>query len=160
MRLIFIVAFGSGQVTTDEMSSVFIHLEASQNVLILLFSHGRLCSAMKAYGVPWGCTLPLHPLHKLFVASMGTKGWVSKVYLIILRAVHKPLGLQTVWEKELKIDHGQINWHTIWNNITSASKNPNHQLIHHNFIHRSYLTPCRRYHMRFTPSYSSLCFLS
>ena len=36
-----------------------------------------------------------------------------------------------------------LDWHTIWSNISLSSRNPDHQMIHYTFTHRFYLTPRR-----------------
>ena len=116
------------------------------------FLYLRLRSAMKAYGVTWRNTLHLHPLHNLFGKNVRTRGLVFLIYITLLCVAYKPLSIQVIWEKELKLCHDQIDWQTVWDNIISSSRNPNHQLIHYNFIFKFYLTPCRRYHMHLIPS--------
>ena len=36
-----------------------------------------------------------------------------------------------------------FDWSRVWNNVKLASRNPDHQQIHYNFVHRTYLTPRR-----------------
>lgn len=45
-----------------------------------------------------------------------------------------------------------LNWKLIWQNIQLSSRNPNHQVIHFNFIHRTYFTPCILHKMKALPS--------
>ena len=46
---------------------------------------------------------------------------------------------------DLDID---LDWHDVWSNIPEVSCNPDHQQIHYNFIHRTYLTPVKMHHMK------------
>uniref|UniRef100_A0AAR2IHE3 Reverse transcriptase domain-containing protein n=1 Tax=Pygocentrus nattereri TaxID=42514 RepID=A0AAR2IHE3_PYGNA len=116
------------------------------------FLYLRLRAAMKTYGVPWNSPLSPHPLQHFFYGNMETRGLVSAIYITLLKTTYKPLGIQTIWEKELKLADDQIDWQTVWNNIISSSKNPNHQLIHYHFVFKYYLTPCKRYFMHLTTS--------
>lgn len=47
------------------------------------------------------------------------------------------------------------NWGRVWQNIFTSSRNPNHQLIHYNFCHRTYWTPLKRH--RIDSSFSPFC---
>ena len=46
----------------------------------------------------------------------------------------------------------EIKWKIVWNNIIQASKNPNHQTIHLNIVHRAYFTPRLRHSMKLESS--------
>ena len=90
--------------------------------------------------------LELHPLVKL-CSSGSSKGLVSKFYLYCIKAAEKPLLLASRWEDDLSIPSADIHWSSVWSNITLSSRNPNHQMIHFNFVHRTYCTPRKRFRM-------------
>ncbi len=50
------------------------------------FFYLQLRSALNAYGVPWQCPLPIHPIRDLFTKSIKTKGMVSKLYQFLLQS--------------------------------------------------------------------------
>lgn len=142
-----------GDIIDDAGLRTFQDLQSSYNLPgYSFFLYLRLRSAMKTYGVPWNSQLSLHPLHRYFCGNMKTRGLVSAIYTTLLQATYKPLGILTIWEKELKLPDDQIDWQTVWTNIISSSKNPNHQLIHYNFVFKYYLTPFKRYSMHLIPS--------
>ena len=115
------------------------------------FFHLQIQSALKAFGVPWGEVLEPHPLVKL-CSSGSSKGLVSKFYLFCIKAAEKPLLLASRWEHDLSISPADINWSSVWANISLSSRNPNHQMIHFNFVHRTYCTPKKRFLMELAPS--------
>lgn len=111
-----------------------------------------------AYGVPWGSSLPTHPLHMVLASIGPTCGMVSKLY----KFISGPLKFLPVQDKLstalFDVTDKEICWDTVWENLCGPSKNPNHQLKHYKFVHRMYLTPRRHYSMKITtfPNYS-LC---
>ncbi len=116
------------------------------------FFYMQLRSAMRAYSVPWGATLPTHPLRKLLASVGPTRGMVSKLYKFI-SGPNKPLPVEGIWNKDLNgVNDREICWDTVWKNLSGTSKNPNHQLIHYKYVHRMYLTPRGRYSMKITTS--------
>ncbi len=48
------------------------------------FFYLQLRSALKAHGVPWQRSLPVHPLRELFAKQAKTTGMVSKLYNFLL----------------------------------------------------------------------------
>lgn len=86
-----------------------------------------------------------------------TSGLVSKLYNILLSSSCGPLPVHLVWERDLDHHDGDVDWFTVWDNLDCTSKNPNHELINFNFIHRLYFTPRKRHLMKLT--YSPICHL-
>ena len=97
-----------------------------------------------------GEVLPTHPIQKLCSSSL--KGLVSKLYLYCIKAADKPLLLCSRWGRDLNLLPEDINWNAVWANMSLASRNPNHQMIHFNFIHRTYTTPKKRFRMNLAPN--------
>ena len=77
---------------------------------------------------------------------------MSKFYLYCIKAAEKPLLLTSRWERDLSIPSADIHWSSVWSNISLSSRNPNHQMIHFNFIHRTYCTPYKRFRMNLASS--------
>uniref|UniRef100_A0A3Q3AUI9 Reverse transcriptase domain-containing protein n=1 Tax=Kryptolebias marmoratus TaxID=37003 RepID=A0A3Q3AUI9_KRYMA len=116
------------------------------------FFYLQLRSAMKAYGVPWGGPLPIHPLQELLASQGQTRGIVSKLYKFISDPRAR-LPVENIWERDLSfMGDIEICWDTVWENLHNTSKNPDHQLIHFKFIHRMYLTPRKRHAMKIITS--------
>uniref|UniRef100_A0A8C1GVL0 Reverse transcriptase domain-containing protein n=1 Tax=Cyprinus carpio TaxID=7962 RepID=A0A8C1GVL0_CYPCA len=113
------------------------------------FFYLQLRTAMHTYGVPWNGTLGLHPFHKVLT---GGKGLVSIIYAVLLQASDKPLSLDRVWKQDLTSDNNNLDWHLIWQNLSLSSRNPNHRMIHYNFIYRSYYTPRSLFRFEGLPS--------
>lgn len=113
------------------------------------FFYLQLRTAMRTYGVPWNGTLGLHPFHKVLT---GGKGLVSIIYAVLLQAPNKPLSLDRVWKQDLPSDNNNLDWHLIWHNLSFSSRNPNHRMIHYNFIHRPYFTPRSLFRFKALPS--------
>ena len=113
----------------------------------------QLREALKEYGVPWGPSLSLdtHALHKLCTAK-NPKGLVANLYSLISKSVEKPSLVNASWSRDLSISPSLINWKTVWKNIKLSSRNPNHQMIHYNYVHRVYCTPRKRFQMKITKS--------
>lgn len=108
----------------------------------------QLRSAMKTYGVPWQSPLKDHPLLKFFNSTSGFKGVISKLYVHILEMMYVPLHLDTCWQADVSNFPPSFDWDAVWNAVVYASKNPDHQQIHLNFIHRTYMTPRKLYNMK------------
>lgn len=115
------------------------------------FLYLQLRSAMRAYGVPWSKP-PSHPLLS-FIKKISAfpKGHVSLIYKDLFQRTSTPLPVTQAWNSEFDTKQS-INWVEVWGNISLASRNPNHQMIHFNFIHKTYLTPQKRYKMKLTIS--------
>ena len=94
---------------------------------------------MKAYGVPWNTKLVLHPLHNILSKSKP-KGIVSLLYSQFLLSSYTFLYKQNVWLKDLNQNDDSIQWDKVWGSVIESSKNPDHQQIQINYIHRAYLT--------------------
>lgn len=108
-----------------------------------LFLYFQLRSSMKAYGVPWNTPLPTHPLHSILYNKAKKKELVSKLYSLFQDTSYKALPIINLWSNDLKhyFADESLNWSKIWSSIGCASKNPDHQQIHFNYIHRTYLAP-------------------
>lgn len=57
------------------------------------------------------------------------------------------LPIERVWVRDCPNLNTNLDWHDVWSNIPCVSHNPDHQQIHYNFIHRTYLTPLKMHHM-------------
>ncbi len=114
----------------------------------------RCVSAMKAYGVPWGESLPMHPIIAWFDLSSSSH-FTSWMYRKALEATKKRLAIQRTWERDCQQEEGVTDWERVWQNIFTSSKNPNHQLIHYHFCHRTYWRPLKRH--RIDSSFSPFC---
>lgn len=112
-----------------------------------LFLYFQLRSSMKAYGVPWNTLLTTHPLHSILYDRFQKRGLVSQLYALFWDASYTSLLIIQVWSQELKhyINNDPLYWDNIWSSIIFASKNPEHQQIHFNYIHRTYITPQKNY---------------
>lgn len=109
------------------------------------FFYLQIRSALRAYGVPWGEKLECHPIQNI---CLSTKDLISNLYTYIAKCVEKPLHVDALWSRDLSITPSTINWTTVWAKTVLSSRNPNHQMIHYNFIHRLYTTPLKLFHMK------------
>ena len=116
------------------------------------FFYLQLRTALKAHGAPIDTKLSIHPLFDLIQTKTRTRGLVSHIYQFILSRSYKPLALDEVWRNDIPELNPNFNWRKTWDNIILSSRNPEHQLIHFNFVHRTYLTPRRLCHMKFLDS--------
>ena len=107
---------------------------------------------MKAYGVPWQAPLTIHPLHEVISSIRSSSGMVSLLYLYLLKSSYGPLAVDATWRTDLPNLDPEFSWESVWSNISLTSRNPDHQQIHLNFIHRTYLTPRRLHAMRLLSS--------
>lgn len=103
------------------------------------FLYLQLRSSMRAYGVPWEQPLYTHELHVILDVGAQTSGLVSKLYNILLSSSCGPLHVHLIWERDLDHHDGDVDWFTVWDNLDCTSKNPNHELIHFNFIHSLFI---------------------
>lgn len=106
---------------------------------------------MKAYGDPWLAPLKDHPLLKVLRETRGTRGLVSKLYNFLLEKMHPPLTIDSSWRADIPDLSPSFNWDSVWVMVMHASRNPDHQQIHFNFIHRTYMTPRKLYSMKLKP---------
>lgn len=109
----------------------------------------QLRFAMHAHGVSWKTKPHLHPFHKVL---LGKRGLVSEMNSRLVKSSSKPLSIDKLWKKDLQTSNNVLNWQTIWHNISLSSRNPNHQIIHFNFVHRMYFTPRKFYYIKAKPS--------
>lgn len=111
---------------------------------------------MKAYGVPWQQPLPIHPLGRLITVQSETKGMVSLFYKFILESSYTALPLDRLWRLDYPALDPEFDSEDVWESIKGASRNPKHQQIHFNCIHRTYLTPRKLFYMKLidSPLYS------
>lgn len=107
------------------------------------FFYLQLRSSMKTYGVPWQTSLTMHPLHKLICNVSRSRGLVSSLYAFLLESNYGPMSVDALWRSDVPNLVPEFSWDTVWSNILLTSRNPDHQQIHLNFIHRTYLTPRR-----------------
>ena len=73
---------------------------------------------------------------------------VSTLYLYMLEASYKLLPVDRVWRGDVPGLDQDFDWEKVWANIKLASRNPDHQQIHHNFVRRTYLTPRKLHFMK------------
>lgn len=110
------------------------------------FFYLQLRSTLKANGVSLQAPLTTHPLHKVLSPVRGTSGFVSRLYWVLLQHSYRPLALDVIWRTDVPDLDPMFDWDKVWINLGLASRNPDHQQIHHNFIHRVYQTP-RKLHL-------------
>lgn len=110
------------------------------------FFYLQLRSSLKGSGVPLCTPLTPHPLHKLLHSTRSTSGFVSRLYVFLLQHSYKPLALDTLWRSDIPDLKPTFDWDKVWVNLGLASRNPDHQQIHYNYIHRIYTTP-RKLHL-------------
>ncbi len=109
------------------------------------FFNLQLRTALKTYRVPWDISPGIHPIITLLSSKSKL---VTQIYTKLISIGNKPLPVLHDWEHFLQsLDLG-YDWHTIWTNIFSSSKNLAHQLIHFKFIHKFYFTPDRRFKLK------------
>lgn len=91
--------------------------------------------------------LTTHPLHAILYNRGQKRGLFSRIYSLFRDTSYKTLPITRVWLSELEhyIGGDSLDWDKIWSSIIFASKNPDHQQIHFNYIHRTYLTPRRNF---------------
>ncbi|KAI2659993.1 LINE-1 retrotransposable element ORF2 protein [Labeo rohita] len=141
-----------GLLSFEELCSQF-NLQSST-----FFFYLQLRAAMKTYGVPWSASLKDHPLLRVLCCSLGKRGLVSKLYGFFLDKVFPPLALDASWRTDIPNLSPDFEWDHVWSMVSQASKNPDHQQIHFNFIHRTYMTPRRLYCMKLKPDpYCTFC---
>lgn len=116
------------------------------------FFYLQLRSSLKDSGVPLFNPLTPHPIFQFFHAAGGTRGLVSRLYTFFLQHSYRPLILDSLWRKDISDLNPTLEWDKIWANVGLASRNPDHQQIHYNYIHRTYLTPRKLHLMRFIDS--------
>lgn len=102
---------------------------------------------MRAQGVPWDSELEDHPLHLELNTKGKNKGIASELYKPIAEASYKHLPLNRLWKSDIDAS-SELNRQSIWSNINISSRNPNHQMIHYKFVHRSYFTAQRLHQTR------------
>lgn len=113
---------------------------------------------MKTYGVPWRAPLKEHSLLKVLRETQGTRGFVSKLYSYLLEEMYLPLPLDASWRADIPDLTPSFDWDEVWGMVMQASRNPDHQQIHLNFIHRTYMTPRKLYSMKLkSDPYCTLC---
>ncbi len=125
-----------------------------------LYFYFRLRTAGKAFKVPSGSDLRDHPVLSWFHrAPRRLVSWlVSCVYDTLNSQNYTPSPGMMALEREAAGLNHDLDWSVIWNNVSGASKNPNHQYIHMKFCHRAYVTPRIRHQMGLTPDqYCSFC---
>lgn len=140
-----------GDIYGDEGLRSFQELSVQFNLpKTTFYFYLQLRSTLKAHGVPWQAALSDHPLYRTICSHRGTRGLVSTIYSHILQKSYCPLGLDTVWRADIPDLDLEFDWNAVWANILLSSRNPDHQQIHLNVVHRTYLTPRRRCEMRIT----------
>lgn len=111
------------------------------------FFYLQLRSSLQAHGAPVQQALPIHPLYKLLTTRSKNRGMVFVLYYFFLEACYLELPLDRIWRSDCPSLASDFIWSQVWMQIKEASQNPDHQQIHFNYIHRTYLTP-RKLHCR------------
>lgn len=125
------------------------------------FFYLQLRSVLVANGVLLRRALSSPPIKKFLLVPFSLGGHVSKLYNILLHHSYKPLALDTVWKADFGDLSPDLEWSKVWEGINMSSRNPDHQQIHYNFIHRLYLTPKRLHKMKMlTDPLCKLCRLN
>ena len=105
------------------------------------FFYLQLRSSLQAHGSPGLHPLPIHPLYKLLTTQIRKRGTVSALYRFFLEASYTELPLDRIWRYDCPNLDSDFDWSQVWANIREASRNPDRQQIHFNYVHRAYLTP-------------------
>uniref|UniRef100_A0A8C6NVZ4 Reverse transcriptase domain-containing protein n=1 Tax=Nothobranchius furzeri TaxID=105023 RepID=A0A8C6NVZ4_NOTFU len=108
----------------------------------------QLRSVLKALGVPLQGSLPSLPVKKLLCTQTNVVGYASKLYKVLLHSLYRPLALESLWKADFSDLNPDLDWCRLWENVGLSSRNPDHQQIHYNFIHRLYLTPKKLHAMK------------
>ena len=125
------------------------------------FFYLQLRHAHNAHSIPLKQALSIHPLYKLIITQRVNSGLVSKLYSFFLTSSYSDLPLDRLWRSDHPSLDADFDWEQVWTNIREASRNPNHQQIHFNYVHRAYLTPRRLYTVKLiTDPSCSLCNLN
>lgn len=93
-------------------------------------------------------------MYSILNSKGQTKGLVSELYSVLQTASSRTISIMQVWVKDLEkyTRENTANWNIIWASVVEALENPNHQLIHFNFIHRTYLTPLKQHLIKHFPT--------
>ncbi len=116
------------------------------------FFYLQLRSAFNAYGVPWGTNMDTPTLYRLYTSGSHRKP-VSKLYDLLRQSLIHQLSICNTWAHDLK--QTNINWSRVWSNIRLSSRNPDHQMIHYNYVLRTHLTPQKL--AKFSSNHSPNC---
>lgn len=103
---------------------------------------------MKTYGVPWQGPLEEHFLIKLLRQARESRKIVSKLYRYFLEKSYVTLPINAFWRADIPDLAPNFNWDGVWDTVKQSSRNPDHQQINLNFIHRTYMTPRKPYSMK------------
>lgn len=98
--------------------------------------------------LPWQYPLPTHSLRELIITKRASKGMVSTLYSYLLEASYKALPVDRLWRGDVPGLDQDFDWDKVWANFRLSSRNPEHQQIHCNFIHSTYLTPWKLHFMK------------
>lgn len=99
---------------------------------------------MKACGVPW-------TLLKVLREIQGTRRLVSKLYLFPGKKIYPPLTTDSSWLADIPELSPSFDCDEVWVMVLHAARNPDHQQIHLNLIHRTYMTPRELHSMKLKP---------
>lgn len=85
-------------------------------------------------------------------------GMVSRLYNFLSVTDTPTITIQRVWRRDCPDLSQDFDWKILWSSIHETSRNPDHQQIHFNFLHRTYLTPVKLHHMKIiNDSLCNLC---
>lgn len=69
------------------------------------------------------------------------------------------LPIKRIWSRDCPDLAQNFDWDAVWSSIKEASRNPDHQQIHFNFLHRTYLTPIKLHMKIINDPCCNLCLL-
>lgn len=121
----------------------------------------QLRHALNAHSIPLQQALSIHPLYNLVATKGNNRGLVSNLYSFFSKPSYSDLPLDRLWRSVHPGLDPDFEWEQVWSNVREASRNPNHQQIHFNYVHRTYLTPRTLHAMKLINNPScSLCNLN
>ncbi len=65
--------------------------------------------------------------------------------------MYPPLTIDSALRADILDLSPSFDWDGVWVMVMYAARNPDHQQIHLNFIHRTYMTPRKLYSMKLKP---------
>lgn len=106
-----------------------------------------------SWGQPWApmgslCKLQEHTLLKVLYEIQGARGIVSKLYGYVLEKTHLPWPVDPLWRADIPHVIPGFDWDKVWDMVKPLSRNLDHQQIHLNCIHRTYMSPRKLYSMK------------
>ena len=100
-----------------------------------------------------------HCLIKALRQARESKKIVSKLYTFFLEKSYVALPVDASRRADIPDLHPDFSWDGVWETVEQSSRNPDHQQVHLNFIHRTYMTPRKLCSMKLKDNPNcTLCF--